>query len=56
MKLNKNWSINIGARGVIKIFFHLAHQFVQEIVTLNICVKLYQNLSINKGARGVTKK
>ena len=33
----------------------LDHKFVQDIVTLNICAKLYNNLSINKGARGTTK-
>ena len=30
-------------------------KFIQDIVALNICVKLYQNLSINKGARVTTK-
>ena len=29
----------------------LHHELVQDIVTLNICVKLYQTLSINIGDR-----
>ena len=31
----------------------LNYKFVEDVVTLNICVKLFQNMSVNEGARAV---
>ena len=57
---------NVHAKGIVELnikrksdldFNHRPqkHELVQDIYTLNICVKLYENQSTDEGARTMTK-